>query len=256
MNCTYSEQVTDAYLSGEIEGPEWRTHLTGCPECAAKLAAESDFDLVIKHAVNEERLHTRQLEAHVRNAIRNSTPWNSPVMMLVRYSVAATLIFAVLLVATFGYAKGRMDLSATCADAADDHQEEVIGKAPRKWRTDDKDLQSLSQRMVGDTGVLERVAPTGYHLVGARVCVLHGKRYMHVQYSDGMNQLSLFVRHQDNQRFTTRVLSWFQNNSPAAQSVDGLTVGSVQKHDVALLLVSASPVPDVQRLVKAAGDHL
>jgi len=110
--------------------------------------------------------------------------------------------------------------------------------------------------MVGDTGVLERVAPAGYHLVGARICVLHGKRYMHVQYSDGMNQLSLFVRHQDNQRFTTRVLSWFQNNSPAAQSVDGLTVGSVQKHDVALLLVSASPVPDVQRLVKAAGDHL
>src|SRR5690348_7242878 len=149
MNCTYAEQVTDAYLSGEIEGPEWCTHLKNCPECAAKLAAESDFDLVIKHAVNEERLQTRQLEAHVRNAIRTSSGWNTPVMMMVRYSVAATIVFAVLLVATFGYAKGRMDLSATCGDAADDHQEEVIGKAPRKWRTEDKDVKALAQKMVG-----------------------------------------------------------------------------------------------------------
>lgn len=256
MNCTYSEQVTDAYLSGEIEGPEWRTHLSKCPECAAKLAAESDFDLVIKHAVNEERLHTRQLEAHVRNAIRNSSPWNTPVMMLVRYSVAATVIFATLLVATFGYAKGRMDLSATCGDAADDHREEVIGKAPRKWKVDDNDVQALAQRLVGDPKAPERVAPAGYHLVGARVCVLHGKRYMHLDYSDGMNQVSLFLRHQDNQRFTTRVLSWFQNNSPAAQNIEGLSVGSVQRHNVALLLVSASPVPDVEKIVREAGDRL
>ncbi|PYY13726.1 MAG: hypothetical protein DMG60_21300 [Acidobacteria bacterium] len=256
MNCTYSDQVTDAYLSGEIEGPEWRTHLGKCPECAAKLAAESDFDLVIKHAVNEERLQTRQLEAHVRNAIRNSSPWKSPVMVLVRYSVAATAIFATLLVATFGYAKGRMDLSATCGDAVDDHQEEVIGKAPRKWKVDDKDVQALAQRVVGDPQAPQRVAPAGYHLVGARVCVLHGKRYMHLDYSDGMNQVSLFLRHQDNQRFTTRVLSWFQNNSPAAQKVDGLTVGSVQKHDIALVLVSASSVPEVEKVVKEAGSRL
>jgi len=256
MNCSYSEQVTDAYLSGEIEGPEWRTHLSTCPSCAAKLCAESDFDLVIKHAVNEERLHTRQLEAHVRNAIRSSSPWKSPVMMLVRYSVAATLIFATLLVATFGYAKGRMDLSATCGDAADDHQEEVIAKAPRKWRVDDKDVQALAQKMVGDPKAAERVAPEGYHLVGARVCVLHGKRYMHLDYSDGTNQISVFLHHQDSQRFTTRVLSWFQNNAPATQTVEGLAVGSVQKHNVALVLVSASPAPDVQKLVEVAGNRL
>lgn len=256
MNCTYAEQVTDAYLSGEIEGPEWCTHLKSCPECAAKLAAESDFDLVIKHAVNEERLQTRQLEAHVRNAIRTSSRWNTPVMMMVRYGVAATMIFAVLLVATFGYAKGRMDLVATCCDAVDDHQEEVIGKAPRKWRTEDKDVQALAQRMVGDANVVERSTPAGYHLIGARVCVLHGKRYMHLDYSDGTNQMSVFLRHQDNQRFTTRVLGWFQNHSPAAQSVEGLTVGSVQKHNISLVLVSASPVPEVEKIVKDAGGRL
>jgi len=256
MNCSYSEQVTDAYLSGEIEGPEWRTHLSQCPECAAKLSAESDFDLVIKHAINEERLQTRQLEAHVRNAIRSYSPWKSPVMMLVRYSVAATIIFAVLLVATFGYAKGRMDVSATCGDAVDDHQEEVIGKAPRKWRVEDKEVQALAQKMVGDPKVAERVAPEGYHLVGARVCVLHGKRYMHLDYSDGTNQVSVFLHHQDSQHVTTRVLSWFQDHAPSTQSIEGLAVGSVQKHNIALVLVSASPTPNVQKLVEVAGKRL
>lgn len=257
MNCTYHEQVTDAYLSGEIEGPEWRTHLSTCPECAAKLCAESDFDLVIKHAVNEERLQTRQLEAHVRNAIRSASPWKSPVMVLVRYGVAATVILATLLVASVGYAKGRLDLSALCVDAVGDHQEEIIGKAPRKWKVDAKDVQALSQRLVGDPQIPERVAPAGYHLVGARVCVLHGKRYMHLDYSDGMNQVSLFLRHRDDkQSLTARVMSWFQNNAPAAESIDGLTVGSVQKHDLALVMVSASPLPEVQKFVEEAANRL
>jgi anti-sigma factor RsiW len=256
MNCTYSEQVTDAYLSGEIENPEWRTHLSRCPECAAKLAAESDFDLVIKHAVNEERLHTRQLEAHVRNAIRNSSPWKSPVMVMVRYSVAATVIFATLLVATFGYAKGRMDLSATCGDAVDDHQEEVINKAPRKWRSDDKDVQALAQKMVGDPQIAQRVTPPGYYLVGARICVLHGKRYMHLDYSDGANQVSLFLRHRENQAVTARVLGWFHNNAPAAETIEGFSVGSVEKHDVALVMVSPSPVPEVHKFVEEAANRL
>ena len=256
MNCTYSEQVTDAYLSGDIENPEWRTHLSLCPECATKLRAESDFDLVIKHAVNEERLHTRQLEAHVRRALWNASPWKSPVMVVMRYSIAATAIFATLLIATFGYAKGRMDLSATCGDAVDDHQEEVIGKAPRKWRVEDKDVEALAQRLVGDPHVAQRVAPAGYHLVGARVCVLHGKRYMHVDYSDGTNQLSLFLRHRDNQPLTARVLAWFHNDAPAAESIEGLSVGSAQKHDVALVLVSSSPVADVQKFVEEAAHRL
>ena len=256
MNCTYSDQVTDAYLSGEIEGPEWRTHLNKCSECAAKLSAESDFDLVIKHAVNEERLQTRQLEAHVRNAIRNSSPWKSPVMVLVRYSFAATAIFATLLVATFGYAKGRMDLSATCGDAVDDHQEEVIGKAPRKWKVEDKDVQALAQKMVGDPQAAQRVTPAGYHLVGARVCVLHGKRYMHLDYSDGTNQVSLFLRHRDIQPLTARVLGWFHNNAPAAERVEGFSVGSMQKHDVALVMVSPSPLPEVQKFVEDAAKRL
>ena len=75
MNCPHFEQVAEAYLSGEIESPQWCTHLENCLECAAKLRAELNFDLIIKDAVSEERLQTRQLESHIRSTIRKSSPW-------------------------------------------------------------------------------------------------------------------------------------------------------------------------------------
>src|SRR5436309_15579517 len=112
MNCSYYEQVTDAYLSGQIDNPQWRKHLTECPACAAKVREEGDFDLLIRHAVNEERVQTRQIEAHVRAAIRGSSAWNRPIMVMLRYAGAATVVFATLLIATFGYTKGRMDRNA------------------------------------------------------------------------------------------------------------------------------------------------
>jgi anti-sigma factor RsiW len=256
MNCPNYEQVTDAYLSGEIDSPEWRSHLDCCPNCAAKLQSESDFDLILRHAVNEERLQTRQLEAHVRAAIHQPrSRWHSP-MFVLRYGLAAMVVFGTLGLATFGYAKGRMDRTATCADAADDHREEIIEKAPRKWRVNPKDVQALSQRVVGDPSVPERVTPAGYHLVGARICILHDKDYLHLDFSDGNNEISLFVRNQSPANLADRVLSWFQSDGESVENVETLNVGATQKHNLSLVVVSTTPVPDVQKLVEQAANQL
>ena len=256
MNCPYYEHVTEAYLSGQIEDPDWCTHLKTCIDCTAKLRDESDFDLVIKHAINEERLQTRQLEAHVRAAIRQSNPWHRPLLVL-RYGIAASVVFATLLIASIGYAKGHIDRTAVCVDAVDDHQEEIIGKAPRKWHSTSKDVELLSQRAVGDPSIPQRIVPAGFYLVGARICDLHGKRYMHLDYSDGRNEISFFVRHQNEKKtLASRVLGWFEPSAPATERIDGLTVGSVQKNNLSLVLVSASPMTDVQKVVEQAAKQL
>lgn len=258
MNCPNYEQVTEAYLSGEIENPEWRSHLVGCIDCTAKLQSESDFDLIIKHAVSEERLQTRQLEAHVRAAIRKSKPswrWHFPTLVL-RYGFAAVVVFGTLTLATLGYAKGRMDLTATCADAADDHREEVVDKAPRRWRAEMRDVEALSQRMTGDPSLPERVTPDGYHLVGARICVLHNKKYMHLDYSNGSNEISLFIRHHDPAGLTDRVVAWFSPKKDEVEQIESFAVGATEKHDVSLVLVSSSPTPDVEKLVELAAGQL
>ncbi|HWC16881.1 MAG TPA: hypothetical protein VG498_07690 [Terriglobales bacterium] len=258
MNCSQYEQVTDAYLSGEIEGPQWRRHLIECPACAAKLRSESDFDGLVRNAVCAERLQTKQLEAHVRAAMRQpATPWYRPVLVRMPYAVAAMLAFATLVIATIGYAQSRIDRTAICVDAADDHQEEVVGKAPLKWRSEAKDVATLSQKMTGDPSIPARIVPDGYHLVGARVCVLHGKKYMHIDYSDGMSEISFFVRHQDEtSNLATRLLNWFDSTAPSTERVNNYAVGSIQRRHISLVLVSASPATDVQKIVAQAGNRL
>ncbi len=258
MNCSQSERVTEAYLSGEIDEPAWRSHLGDCPECAARLKSESDFDHLIRHAVTSERLQTRQLEAHIRGAMRESvTPVRRSFLASWRYGIAVAAVLFVVVIATVGYAKGRIERTAVCIDAADDHQEEVVARSPRKWRTESADVQALAQRIVGDPSVPDRIVPAGYHLVGARVCLLHGKRYMHLDYSDGSNEISLFVRHQDQPTsFISHVLGWFQFTGPSTERVDAFAVGSVQKDNLSLVLVSSAPIPETEKIVAEAGGRL
>jgi anti-sigma factor RsiW len=148
-----------------------------------------------------------------------------------------------------------MDHSATCADAVDDHQEEIVDRSPRRWRADPKAVEALSQRIVGDPSVPERVTPAGYHLVGARICILHGKNYMHLDFSDGSNEISLFVRHQDTS-LSARIIDWLAADRGSVERVQKLTVGSTQKHDLSLVVVSSTPAPDVQKLVQQAANRL
>jgi hypothetical protein len=258
MICSQTERVTEAYLTGDIDQPAWRKHLDICPECSAKLKNESDFDHLIRRAVTSERLQTRQLEAHVRAAMRESvTPIHRPVLVSWRYGIAAAVALFFVVIATVGYAKGRIERTAVCIDAADDHQEEVVAKSPRKWRTESADVQALAQRIVGDPSVPERIVPAGYHLVGARVCLLHGKRYMHLDYSDGSNEISLFVRHQDaSKTLAAHVLDWFHFPGPSTERVDAFAVGSIQKDNLSLVLVSSAPVPQAEKIVSEAGDRL
>ena len=258
MICSQSERVTEAYLSGEIDEPAWRKHLDGCPQCAAKLKTESDFDQIIRHAVTSERFQTRQLEAHVRAAMRESvTLIRGPILASWRHGIAAAVALLVVVIGTVGYAKGRIERTALCIDAADDHQEEVVAKSPRKWRTESAEVQALAQRIVGDATVPERIVPAGYHLVGARVCLLHGKRYMHLDYSDGSTEISLFVRHQDPPKsLVAHVFDLFQATGPSTERVDAFAVGSVQKDNLSLVLVSSAPIPEAEKIVSEAGGRL
>ena len=67
----------------------------------------------------------------------------------------------------------------------------------------------------------------------------------------------MFVRHQDDSKtLADRVVNWFESNAVSAERVESLTVGAIQKKDLALVLVSTSPIPDVQKVVAQAGDKL
>jgi hypothetical protein len=76
------------------------------------------------------------------------------------------------------------------ADAARDHRIEVVQKASRHWRTADTDVDTLIARF----GVRrQRLVLPGYQLLRAKVCMLDGRRVLHLVYTDLSAEYSLFL---------------------------------------------------------------
>jgi hypothetical protein len=110
--------------------------------------------------------------------------------------------------------------SAICADAIVDHRVEVVENAPRKWSSDLPRIVSVSQKIIGAEINPEQLAPSGYHFERARICSLQDKRYVHIVFSNGSQQVSMFVRTRDDS--VTHALSWW-NNRRLYQDVLGNT---------------------------------
>ena len=78
MTCPYYEQITNVYLSGEIDDPQWQQHLSECSACKLKVHDEANFDLIVRRAVNGQPIETYQIEARVRTAIRSLSQFLNP----------------------------------------------------------------------------------------------------------------------------------------------------------------------------------
>jgi anti-sigma factor RsiW len=77
------------------------------------------------------------------------------------------------------------------ADAALDHRQEVVEHQPRRWRTDPAEIEKLAARyQLRDVASL---APSGYRLEHAKMCGLDGKPALHLVYTNGVQEISLFV---------------------------------------------------------------
>jgi hypothetical protein len=241
MECPFEDFLCEAYLSGEVETPTWKEHLTQCGTCAAKLAAESGFDVLLHDAIMDEPLRTEALERRIYADLFPLTR-TEVIRRTLHYAVAAAVIVGTLALGTLGYAGARTERSAVCVDAADDHREEVVEKAARKWRTSNDEIASLSQRLLGDPSVPHRIAPKGFTLLAARICMLNEHRYLHLQYTDGGKVMSVFVARDS---FPARLFDSLAWHTPDARTAGGLNVASVQKSGLNVLLVSTSPAPEL-----------
>jgi hypothetical protein len=78
------------------------------------------------------------------------------------------------------------------ADAALDHRLEVMEHQPRRWRTDPVEIAKLAARY--PLPDLARLAPAGYTLEHAKMCGLEGQPALHLVYTNGAQEVSVFVR--------------------------------------------------------------
>jgi len=184
MDCDQLRDLTPLYLSGELDesrAAAFRGHLASCPSC--------DLDARLRHEILSDDVDTTALDARILAAVKSAP------RRRVSVSIAAS-IAAVLVIGVIAY---RVSTAASplFAAAALDHHREVIDHQRRSWISDPAAVEALAEREGIGPELVSALAPAGYHCDRAKVCRLGAVSFLHLVYSDGAREFSIFLRHRD-----------------------------------------------------------
>jgi hypothetical protein len=190
MDCHDRAELTPLYLSGEIDevrAAAFRTHLDSCCACAQEMEQHADNDARLREEIFREPVETDVLDAKIRSEIKHPAA--------VRWIAIAASFAAILFAAATIY---RAHLQAELFSyAALDHHREVVDQEPRRWVSDQNAVQSLAERAgvgVGTLSALDaRFQPAGYHFERGKLCKLGKSRFLHLVFSDGAREFSIFL---------------------------------------------------------------
>jgi hypothetical protein len=133
---------------------------------------DGELDDLIRSAAMAEPLNSDAVEREVRGRLhRRRWTW------LAGVGIAAALALAAL---------GTMRVPREYKDAVRDHRLEVVEHRPRHWRMDPADLRRVENQH-------PITVPAGYRLKEAKTCGIAGRPVMHLVYTDGSRDVSVYV---------------------------------------------------------------
>jgi len=103
---------------------------------------------------------------------------------------AAAVVLAAVSIGIFQHARG----TDIYAELARDHRREVVDQQPRRWRSEPAEIETLIARYGVTAPMVKGFAPTGFRLEHAKTCAMAGKPVLHLVYTDGSRQFSVYVR--------------------------------------------------------------
>jgi anti-sigma factor RsiW len=220
MKCNDIRELAPLYVCGELDAAraaEFDAHLKTCSSCMQEIEEQARVDARLRKALLAEDLDVSRVNRRVRELMAAeplesvSAAAASPSLKVMpkplprrRWVSAAAGIAAALVLAAAGYLMLPGKFSRVYADAAEDHQGEVIDHSPRRWFTDPAQIAAVEKYFGLSIEVPQELAG-GYHLEHAKVCQLDGKLYVHAVYTDGTHEFSLFLRPRDTARVTGAV---------------------------------------------------
>jgi len=244
MNCKELDQNSTFYFSHELDvqqSADFLAHLESCPSCAAKVRQQQELDHLLRSTVLSQEMDTRALEFRIRRELR-STPQRHIVFPRRLALVAAGLV----LLATLGllssnWLRTTRQASAICADAIVDHRVEVTENAPRKWTADLGIIAAVSQKVIGTQINPEQFTPSGYHFERAKICSLVNKRYVHIVFSNGNQEISMFVRTRDSGAM--QAVSWWNKGRLYQDILGNTNVARIDGQRLSFVLVGDGTIP-------------
>lgn len=259
MNCNEAKFAMPLYLSSELDAKamsDFELHLDQCVVCQGEIEQQRAYDNLLRACFVSQSLDVRNLRARALNRItvlgRRTLFFQEPAYLL---AIAAILLLA--FGTTMVYLAMRSKSIATVyADAVDDHYEEVVQRVPLSgWRKAPADIDMLGQRQLGESEIINRLGPTGYHLVRARVCELGGELYVHAEYQNERGEISIFLKRRggDLPGATKEVV----NGCPIhVESTRGFQVAGFQSEQYTVLIVSNLPWAENFRLARESATRI
>jgi len=196
MNCTDLRHLFPLYLSGELTPQQRQScdlHLQFCRECEEILEQQRTCDARMIAFLGNDLPNGSQIERvnqYIREHI-SAAPRNRKQRWLVPGAIAASLIAGTVCAYTW-IASFAVPPSYTAA--AQDHWAEVVEHEPRHWRSTPAEMQFLIAASGLSSDQVSALAPAGYWLERTKVCGIAGRRTLHLVFSNGAQQYSLYVR--------------------------------------------------------------
>jgi anti-sigma factor RsiW len=205
MNCNDVNELAPLYATGELDSAHaagFAEHLKACPACEREIGQQRRMDASLREAVLADKFDTKQLESRIRERISEGEPVHR---LKYAWQLAAAAALLLLVAAGIGYhALLSSHVPQVYADAADDHQEEIIAKQPRHWLSDRAAIESLAAKNQVPMAAIDALAAKGYHLERAKVCSLDDRLFLHLVYSSDGQEYSLFLRRADGEAASGR----------------------------------------------------
>ena len=260
MECQEFDELASLYLSDELEPArraEFDRHVERCAACAGLLVLQRRADDLLRSSLSTPPVAAAAVVARVRERM-HATPWwrrmaELPALrpLLVSAALAVALLVGV-------HPRSVSDPRTYLIDtAAADHIEDIVERIDKPgWAMEEREIEPMAVRWVGNARSLEALAPEGYKLVKAKPCPLEGKSemWLHLIYARDGREVSLFVRSGEisppsrGQRALTP--------DPSCVSVRNLEVVARQRGRYGIVFVADVSREEALRLADAAADAI
>jgi hypothetical protein len=176
-----------------------------------------------------------EIDSRLREAFFSGLPDASELQSNVRRTIraqrtrrlllagAAAAVFA----ACLGYAAvGHEHRQRIYSQLALDHHREVFNREPRHWRTEASEIQTLAAKFGLSDALAQSMAPAGYRLEHAKTCGMDGKPILHLVYTNGSREISIYVRPRSNADLS----------GSAAQNLEQIAVFRTHRFEAAVVM--------------------
>lgn len=205
MTCGEIADLASLYITGELDAQraaEFDAHLKGCLACMRELERQSRLDVRLRETILAEETNAVRVDRRVRELIAaeaagETLPQLQPhsrrwVIPAVSMAAAALILIALGYHALLGTRVARV-----YADAARDHNVEVVQQQPRTWLSESAKIVALAEKQGIAPSALAALSSGAYHLNRGRLCFLDGRIFLHLVFSDGVQEFSVYLRQRD-----------------------------------------------------------